>query len=142
MTMLQPMLKWAQRKDKLYLTVDLQDCEDADIKVSNNDDGTGQFDFSGTCHGNKYELSTKLYGEVDPDQVQKSETARNVFLMVPKKEEGDHWPRLTPDKTKHNHIQVSCSSQLAKGSDALRTVYIVALCFSRAWVHAYSGQTC
>lgn len=106
MTMLQPMLKWAQRKDKLYLTVDLQDCEDANIKVSNNDDGTGQFDFSGTCHGNKYELSTKLYKEVDAEQVQKSETARNVFLMVPKKEEGDHWPRLTPEKTKHNHIQV------------------------------------
>ena len=103
--MLQPQLLWAQRKDKLYLTIDLQDCESPDIKVT-NEDGVGKFDFKGTAKDNQYELSVNLYAEVDPDNVQISNTARKIFLMVPKQEEGDHWPRLTTEKTKHNHIQV------------------------------------
>ena len=105
MTMLQPQLLWAQRKDKLYLTVDLQDCESPDVKLT-NEDGVGKFDFKGTAKGSQYELTCQLYAEIDPDDVQIANTARHVFLMVPKKEEGDHWPRLTKEKAKHNHIQV------------------------------------
>jgi cytosolic prostaglandin-E synthase len=104
MTMLQPQLLWAQRKDKLYLTVDLQDCEAPDIKVT-NEDGIGKFDFRGKAKGTQYESSVPLYAEVDPENVKIANTARNVFLMVPKKEEGDHWPRLTKEKGKQNHIQ-------------------------------------
>ena len=104
MTMLQPQLLWAQRKDKLYLTVDLQDCEAPDVKVT-NEDGAGKFDFRGTSAGNQYELSVSLFAEVSTDEVQIANTARHVFLMVPKKEEGDHWPRLTKEKGKQNHIQ-------------------------------------
>lgn len=105
MSMLQPQLLWAQRKDKLYLTVDLQDCESPDIKVS-NEDGAGKFEFRGTAQGQQYELTVQLFSEVDADNVQISNTARKVLLMVPKKEEGDHWPRLTKEKAKHTHIQV------------------------------------
>jgi prostaglandin-E synthase len=105
MTMLQPQLLWAQRKDKLYLTVDLQDCESPDVKVT-NEDGVGKFDFRGKAKGAQYELSVPLFAEVDPENVKIVNTARHVFLMVPKKEEGDHWPRLTKDKGKQNHIQV------------------------------------
>jgi CS domain len=111
MTTLQPQLKWAQRKDKLYLTVDLQDCESPDVKVTNVD-GSGKFEFRGTAEGNQYELVVDLFGEVDTEDVQIANTARHAFLIVPKKEEGDHWPRLTKEKGKQNHIQVDWSKYI------------------------------
>lgn len=111
MTALQPQLKWAQRKDKLYLTVDLQDCDAPDVKVSNEGEN-GKFEFRGSAGGNQYELVVDLLHEVDAENVQIAKTARNVFLMVPKKEEGDHWPRLTKEKGKQNHIQVDWAKYL------------------------------
>lgn len=105
MTALQPQLKWAQRKDKLYLTVDLQDCDAPEVKVSNEGEN-GKFEFRGAAAGNKYELVVDLLHEIDAENTQIAKTPRNIFLMVPKKEEGDHWPRLTKEKGKQNHIQV------------------------------------
>lgn len=102
---LQPQLKWAQRKDKLYLTVDLQDCDSPEVSVT-NEDGSGKFEFRGASKGNQYELTVPLMHEIDPDNAQIAKTPRNIFLVVPKKETGDHWPRLTKEKGKQNHIQV------------------------------------
>jgi cytosolic prostaglandin-E synthase len=102
---LQPQLKWAQRKDKLYLTVDLQDCASPEVSVK-NEDGGGKFEFRGAAQGAQYELTVPLMHEIDPENTQIAKTPRNIFLIVPKKEIGDHWPRLTKEKGKQNHIQV------------------------------------
>ena len=108
---LQPQLKWAQRKDKLYLTVDLQDCDAPEVNVT-NEDGGGKFEFRGASKGSQYELTVPLMHEVDPENTQIAKTPRNIFLVVPKKEEGDHWPRLTREKGKQNHIQVDWSKYI------------------------------
>jgi hypothetical protein len=44
-----PPVLWAQRADKLYLTIDLQDAKNPKIDVSNDDAG-GKISFSGVGH--------------------------------------------------------------------------------------------
>ena len=44
-----PPIMWAQRADKLYLTIDLQDVADPKIELTNGDAG-GKMSFSGMGH--------------------------------------------------------------------------------------------
>ncbi len=44
-----PPVLWAQRADKLYLTIDLQDAKNPRIDVTNDEDG-GKISFSGVGH--------------------------------------------------------------------------------------------
>ena len=44
-----PPVLWAQRADKLYLTIDLQDAKNPKIDVTNDEDG-GKISFSGVGH--------------------------------------------------------------------------------------------
>eukprot|EP01026_Neomeris_dumetosa_P033034 TRINITY_DN2627_c0_g1_i3.p1 TRINITY_DN2627_c0_g1~~TRINITY_DN2627_c0_g1_i3.p1 ORF type:complete len:159 (-),score=6.81 TRINITY_DN2627_c0_g1_i3:23-445(-) len=103
-----PSLLWAQRKDQLFITVDLQDNKDAKWKLSNTDDGSGQFQFSCTAgeSNDKYGVELTLYGQIKEEGAKISNTPRNIFFVIPKKENGDHWPRLLKESKKEAHVKV------------------------------------
>lgn len=108
MTTLHPTVLWAQRKDKIFLTIDVQNCKNPQISVDNDDDAkAGKVTFRGTAishatgpEEHAYSLDLELYGEIDKDNVSQMVTDRTVVLVIAKKEEGPHWPRLlkTPGK--------------------------------------------
>lgn len=58
-----PSVKWAQRSDKLYITIDLPDAEDVKINL----EPEGKFFFSATSGADKvpYELDLDLFDKVD-----------------------------------------------------------------------------
>nr|CAD1817333.1 unnamed protein product [Ananas comosus var. bracteatus] len=56
-----PTLKWAQRSDKLYLTIDLPDAKDVKLNL----EPEGKFTFSATKDGAPYELDIELFDKVD-----------------------------------------------------------------------------
>eukprot|EP01025_Chloroclados_australasicus_P026860 TRINITY_DN2667_c0_g1_i1.p2 TRINITY_DN2667_c0_g1~~TRINITY_DN2667_c0_g1_i1.p2 ORF type:complete len:164 (-),score=31.56 TRINITY_DN2667_c0_g1_i1:383-874(-) len=111
---LTPQILWAQRKGELFITLDIQDNKDASWKLGNNDDGSGQFYFSCTAGENnsKFEVSIKLYAEINSEGAKISNTPRNVFFLIPKKESGDHWPRLLKEAKKEPHIKVDWNHYL------------------------------
>lgn len=41
-----------------------------------------------------YVLDLELYGEVDQDDIKQVTTDRTITLVIAKKDEGPHWPRL------------------------------------------------
>jgi hypothetical protein len=50
----------------------------------------------------------ELYAEVDVESSKWNTKGRNIILNIAKKEEGDEkWTRLTKDKAKNHHINVS-----------------------------------
>ncbi|CAI5710630.1 unnamed protein product [Peronospora destructor] len=55
-------VKWAQRKDALYVTVDLPDVKDEKVTL-----GSKNLTFTGTSNGQLYEVSLDFYKEVDVD---------------------------------------------------------------------------
>lgn len=60
-----PEVKWAQRLDKVYITVQLPDAKD--VKVNLEPDGIFTFFATAGTGNNTYELKMDLYDKVDKD---------------------------------------------------------------------------
>ncbi|KAF1327415.1 Hsp90 co-chaperone p23, partial [Globisporangium splendens] len=89
-------VKWAQRKDAIYVTVDLPDVKDEKVKLTNTN-----LTFSGTSNGEKYEVTLDFFKEVDVDAKESiwAKADRNVHFHIVKKDvDAEFWPRLLSDK--------------------------------------------
>ena len=88
-------MKWAQRTDSLYLTINLPDVKDETIELTNT-----SLNFSGTSEGNAYELTLEFFDEVDSDGSKWAVLDRSIQMNIMKKdqEKEEHWTRLLKDK--------------------------------------------
>ncbi|XP_076935169.1 co-chaperone protein p23-1-like [Bidens hawaiensis] len=86
-----PILKWAQRDDLVYITIDLPDAKDVKLKL----EPEGKFSFSATSGADNipYEINIDLYDKVDVNESKASVGSRNIMYLV-KKEESKWWTRL------------------------------------------------
>ncbi|KAK9820424.1 hypothetical protein WJX72_010140 [[Myrmecia] bisecta] len=94
-----PPVKWSQRKDVVYLSIDVQDAEQPQVKLD-SDDKHGKVSFKGKAKSHatgpelhEYSLDLELNGPIDPKQSKISVSGRQVLLCLKKTQEG-HWPRL------------------------------------------------
>jgi CS domain len=97
-----PTVLWAQRKDKAFVTIDVQDVKEQKIDLKDN-----VLTFSGKAGTDQqdYELSLEFHSDIDQEASKVSVSARHIFCVIMKKEEG-HWPRLTKDSGRHlTHIK-------------------------------------
>mmetsp|Transcript_8039 Transcript_8039/g.10219 ORF Transcript_8039/g.10219 Transcript_8039/m.10219 type:complete len:154 (-) Transcript_8039:462-923(-) len=89
-----PPLKWAQRKDSVFLTIDLPDIvkEKIDLTASG-------LSFFGESEEQKYEFSVEFFAKVIPEESVWKVHGRNVLMHLVKVEkEEEYWPRLTTEK--------------------------------------------
>ncbi|CAI9266531.1 unnamed protein product [Lactuca saligna] len=86
-----PTLKWAQRDDLLYITIDLPDAKAVNLKL----EPEGKFYFSATSGADNipYEIDINLYDNVNVDESKANVGSRNIVYIV-KKEESKWWSRL------------------------------------------------
>ncbi|KAI3432351.1 hypothetical protein D9Q98_003908 [Chlorella vulgaris] len=99
---LSPTILWAQRADRLLLTIDLQACANPKISIVNDATAkAGKLKFRGDAHSHAtgpdehaYQLDLEFYGEVDEDDIKQLATERFIMLVIAKKEPHEHWPRL------------------------------------------------
>lgn len=112
-----PTVLWAQRSDKLYLTIDLQDIKDQQVDLQ---PGSLSFKATGGTQQEPFELNIEFNKEVDTEASKVAVNARNVFMVLVKKEQG-HWPRLTKGK-QDAHIKCDWSKWVSsKGRAVLPT---------------------
>ena len=99
-------MKWAQRKDRLFITIDVQDCKNPNVDLQ----ADGHLKFTGEAKETQYEIDLQLWGECIVDDSKWNFKGRSVLLSIAKKElEGEdeqYWPRFTKEKMKHPHIHV------------------------------------
>ncbi|KAJ4954774.1 hypothetical protein NE237_011557 [Protea cynaroides] len=95
-----PEVKWAQRLDKVYITVLLADAVDA--KVNLEPEGTFTFSATAGAENHFFELKLDLYDKVNVEESKISIGARSIFCVVEKAEKG-WWKKLLrgADKTPH-----------------------------------------
>ncbi|OQS03760.1 hypothetical protein THRCLA_03944 [Thraustotheca clavata] len=89
-------VKWAQRADSLYVTVDLPDVKDEKVVLTNS-----SLKFTGTSNQQKYEVTLEFLHEVDTAAKESkwAATPRNVhFYILKKDKEAPFWPHLLKDK--------------------------------------------
>nr|XP_043636147.1 co-chaperone protein p23-1-like [Erigeron canadensis] len=86
-----PTLKWAQREDLLFITIDLPDAKDVKLKL----EPEGRFFFSATSgiENVPYEIDINLYDNVNVKESKASIGSRNIVYLV-KKEESKWWSRF------------------------------------------------
>ena len=97
-----PIIKWAQRKKKVFITIDAVEVKNPLIDIV---DGK-VLKFQGTDSNHKYGFEIELYDEVVKDDSKYTLDSRNIFLNIEKKTAGPFWPRLTQENKKLNWVQV------------------------------------
>lgn len=101
-TPLHPSTKWAQRKDKVILTIELSDCQKPDITLNSTN---LHFSAKGGNEQKIYTLDLEFYQEVVPEESKQHVTAREIsFNIKKKKEDGPYWPRLLKDAKKPSFL--------------------------------------
>ncbi|CAL9203619.1 uncharacterized protein OsI_027940-like [Musa acuminata AAA Group] len=95
-----PEVKWAQRLDKVYITVQLPDAKD--VKVNLEPDGIFTFFATAGTGNNTYELKMDLYDKVDKDASKINIGVRSIFVVVAKAEK-QWWKKLLRGDGKAPH---------------------------------------
>ncbi|XP_012838378.1 PREDICTED: uncharacterized protein OsI_027940-like [Erythranthe guttata] len=86
-----PLVKWAQRSDKLFVTVELPDAKN--VKLNLDPEGKFFFSATGGVDNVPYEIDIDLYDKVVVDESKASCTSRHICYLV-KKAESKWWSRL------------------------------------------------
>lgn len=96
-----PKIKWAQRKDKLFLTIDALNVKDPKIDIYEDK----KLKFTGLGENNvNYAFDLELYDSVNKEESKYVLDARNIFLNIKKTTKGEYWPRLFATKDKLNFL--------------------------------------
>lgn len=98
-----PSVIWAQRADKLYVTVNVEDCKNPDVKFESD-----KVIFSGIGGPDKilYEITITFYEEIDPTQSKYAVLPRHIPMVIRKKDTGSFWPRLMKDSKKAHWLKI------------------------------------
>ena len=97
-----PILKWAQRKDKLFITICVVHSKKPIVDLT---DGK-RIKYQGTDGSVNYSFDIELYDEIVKDESKYTLDSRNIFLNLKKKTSGPYWPRLLKDEKKYHWIEV------------------------------------
>eukprot|EP01027_Heterolobosea_sp_BB2_P007524 GEZU01011189.1.p2 GENE.GEZU01011189.1~~GEZU01011189.1.p2 ORF type:complete len:191 (-),score=103.62 GEZU01011189.1:33-605(-) len=101
---IQPPVLWAQRRDKVFLTVDVADAKNDKINL---DDKKLTVSFTGGPDQKEFLLELEFFEDIDPASSKYVVTPRNIAFQLAKKEtKEEHWPRLLKDKAKHPNISI------------------------------------
>jgi len=90
---LTPNVIWAQRKETVYLKIDLQDVQNQKIELNEDD---SSFSFTATSNSKPYALNFRFYGKVNKKDSKISVTGRAVELQIKKAQSG-FWDHLLSD---------------------------------------------
>ncbi|XP_044956195.1 uncharacterized protein Os08g0359500 [Hordeum vulgare subsp. vulgare] len=96
-----PEVRWAQRIDKVYITVQLPDAKDA--KVNLEPDGVFSFFATAGTDGNSYESKLDLNDKVNVEASKVSVGVRSIFCIL-EKAEAKWWNKLVRDDQKAPHF--------------------------------------
>ncbi|XP_028063494.1 co-chaperone protein p23-2 [Camellia sinensis] len=125
-----PEVLWAQRSDKVYLTIALPDAKNVSLKC----EPQGLFSFSAKgVQGESFDFSLELYGKIVPQSCKSNVGLRNILCSIQKDQKG-WWKRLLKSEEKPApYIKVdwnkwcdeddeeSTSSDLASDNDVANT---------------------
>eukprot|EP00002_Diphylleia_rotans_P001157 TRINITY_DN1063_c0_g1_i2.p2 TRINITY_DN1063_c0_g1~~TRINITY_DN1063_c0_g1_i2.p2 ORF type:complete len:142 (+),score=28.44 TRINITY_DN1063_c0_g1_i2:77-502(+) len=99
-----PNLVWAQRPDRVFITVQLADVQNPTVTYTEE----GVFHFKGVCakDGRTYEVTLPLFAAIDVEGSRHQATSRCIEVNLQRKESGEYWPRLTKEGGKYHYIKV------------------------------------
>ncbi|XP_065053352.1 prostaglandin E synthase 3-like [Rhopilema esculentum] len=99
---LHPPVYWAQRNDRILVSVQLEDVNDEKITVNNT---MLSFSGKGGSSQNQYHVDLEFLKDIIPEESKQRKGGREYFFDLKKKEEG-FWPRLLKETKKPPYLKV------------------------------------
>ncbi|CAI9727677.1 Hypothetical predicted protein [Octopus vulgaris] len=96
-----PNVSWAQRRDKLLITIHVADCVDPKIRIAEGN--ILKFEGEGGPQKQSFKTELKFYKEVK-DEFKQTIGGRELNLVIKKVEE-NWWPRLLLEEKKQHHLK-------------------------------------
>ncbi|GIY82172.1 protein wos2 [Caerostris extrusa] len=97
-----PPLTWAERRNLVYLTINVTDCKKPDIKLSSD-----KLYFSGkNGEGQDYEVTLQFFKEINVETSKYSVKDRAIDFIIMKAEGGSYWNRLLKDNKKYHWLRI------------------------------------
>jgi len=103
---------WAMRTDKVFIAFEIEDAENVQVcfeeqKITFSCQRAEiQPDGKKSAKKKQYRNELDLYGKVDIKSCGYQEFGRSVKCLLPRKEAGEYWPRLTKEKQKIHWLKV------------------------------------
>lgn len=96
-----PTVLWAQRCDRVFVSIQLADVEDEKITVDDT-----KLSFSATCRKETYAVDLEFYDNIVPNESKQRKGGREYYFDLKRKETGPYWPRLLKTAGKFQHIKI------------------------------------
>lgn len=97
-----PIIKWAQRKDRVFIEVGLRDISEEKIDLTET-----TISFQGTSDKVKYAFDFELFGPINKEESKWTKTGFHLLIVLQKKEtDKPFWPRITKATAKNQYIQI------------------------------------
>ena len=98
-----PTVLWAQRADKLFITLNIQDATNGKLNATENS-------FHYTCQSESekaaFEVDLVFYNDIDSANITQHCSGRCVEFVIPKaNKEESYWPRLLKSAVKPSYVQ-------------------------------------
>jgi hypothetical protein len=105
-------IRWAQRKDKVLVTIGVIDVHDPVLTI----EGTN-FTFTGTAGKTSYSNAVELFSEVDHHESKYVVRPRGVEIALVKKDTSVWWPRLVKGTGKYHWLSVDWNRWVDSSDD-------------------------
>jgi len=99
-----PTVLWAQRADKVMVSIQLEEITEEQIKVDER-----RLSFRGMSGGKVYVVDLDFNNDILPNESKQRKGGREYYFELKKKDPGPFWPRLLKDTKKHQNIKVDFS---------------------------------
>ncbi|CAG0881363.1 unnamed protein product [Cyprideis torosa] len=90
-----PTVEWAQRKDRVLMTICLEDVSNPEINIKESE---LSFKGVGGTEQKLHACNLTFFGQLDPEKSTFTVRPRNIEFTLMKKEAGPFWPRLLKEK--------------------------------------------
>jgi len=100
---LTPGVRWAQRRNLIFLSIDVTDADDviADMKPTSLN-----FECNTKQSNKKYQVKLEFMKEIDPEKSRYAVRPRYIQMILSKQKEGPYWERLLASKGKVPWLKV------------------------------------
>ncbi|GAB1603569.1 co-chaperone protein daf-41-like [Argonauta hians] len=96
-----PPVSWAQRKDRLFVTIHVEDCDSPDIKI---EDAVLHFKGAGGPEKKIFAVDIPFFEDVIPQDFKKNLGGRELHCVIKKRDEC-WWPRLVKGTGKMHYLK-------------------------------------
>lgn len=101
---LPPPVSWVQRKNYIFLTICLEDCQKPTVKLEKD---SLFFDGVGGTERKRHQVTIQFYSEIDDEKSRIFVRPRNIEVLLRKKEDDiSYWPHLTKQRQKYHWLKL------------------------------------